>query len=287
MVIDTDAGNEIDDQYALAYALAGADQLQVAAVYAAPFRREGLTVADSVDVAAAESERVLSHCAPALPQLPRVLAGSRRYLESTRRPPTSVAVDHLIATARDHDRAEPLTVLALGCATDVAAALLHAPDIAPRVEIVWDAAYPHHWPWRNRSYNLEQDLLAANVLLRSGARLVYIPGYYVAEQLALTREEADKHVRPAGEIGAYLWKLFPRCPHDRACSHVMWDIANVAYLIGPEWLQMRSIRAPRIDTDLRWRRRLTTCQIGEVVSVNRDAIFSDFFSRIRRAFTPP
>ena len=37
VVIDTDAANEIDDQFALAWALLSPGQLQVDAVYAAPF----------------------------------------------------------------------------------------------------------------------------------------------------------------------------------------------------------------------------------------------------------
>ena len=37
VVIDTDAANEIDDQFALAWALLSPTQLDVLAVYAAPF----------------------------------------------------------------------------------------------------------------------------------------------------------------------------------------------------------------------------------------------------------
>ena len=289
-MIDTDAGNEIDDQYALAYALARGDRLQLAALYAAPFRMRGLAVADSVDRAVDECRRVLALCQPRDQRpgqrQPPVLPGSRAYLERSGRPASSPAVDHLIATARDHSAASPLAVLALGCATNVAAALLHAPDIAPRLEVVWDAAYPHHWPWRNRSYNLEQDVRAANVLFGSRAQVVYIPGYYVAEQLTLSREEAGEHVRDVGEIGNYLWHLFPACPDGAACSHVMWDMANVAFVIEPTWLPARHIRAPRIGADLRWRRRATRRHITEVVDVDRDAIFGDFFSRLRTAFAP-
>ena len=37
MVLDTDTYNEIDDQFALAYALKSSEKLQLEAVYAAPF----------------------------------------------------------------------------------------------------------------------------------------------------------------------------------------------------------------------------------------------------------
>ena len=49
VVIDTDAANEIDDQFALAWALLSPAQLHVEAVYAAPFsfahRRSSLRLA--------------------------------------------------------------------------------------------------------------------------------------------------------------------------------------------------------------------------------------------------
>lgn len=38
VVLDTDAYNEIDDQYAIAYLLRSGDKLNTKAIYAAPFR---------------------------------------------------------------------------------------------------------------------------------------------------------------------------------------------------------------------------------------------------------
>lgn len=43
MVLDTDTYNEIDDQFALSYALMSPERLQVEAVYAAPFSSGFLT----------------------------------------------------------------------------------------------------------------------------------------------------------------------------------------------------------------------------------------------------
>ena len=40
LVLDTDAFNEIDDQFAIAYALKSADNMTVEALYAAPFFNE-------------------------------------------------------------------------------------------------------------------------------------------------------------------------------------------------------------------------------------------------------
>ncbi|MBE0698068.1 MAG: nucleoside hydrolase, partial [Anaerolineaceae bacterium] len=40
MVLDTDTYNEIDDQFAVVYALLSPEQLQVEALYAAPFTND-------------------------------------------------------------------------------------------------------------------------------------------------------------------------------------------------------------------------------------------------------
>ena len=40
MVLDTDTYNEIDDQFALVYALSSSDKIELEAVYAAPFQNQ-------------------------------------------------------------------------------------------------------------------------------------------------------------------------------------------------------------------------------------------------------
>src|ERR671913_2328623 len=47
VVVDTDAANEIDDQFALAYAVLSPEVLAVEAVYAAPFQRPAPGVQDA------------------------------------------------------------------------------------------------------------------------------------------------------------------------------------------------------------------------------------------------
>ena len=44
MVLDTDTYNEVDDQFALAYALRSEDRIDLEAVYAAPFFNDRSTV---------------------------------------------------------------------------------------------------------------------------------------------------------------------------------------------------------------------------------------------------
>jgi purine nucleosidase len=303
-VIDTDTANEIDDQFALAWALLAGDRLQVEAVYAEPFsfahRRVELAhaprdappfnaPAEGMRRSLAEIIRVFELLGR--DHLGRAFAGSAGYLASADRPVESDAAAHLVALARACPSSEPLYVLALGCVTNIASALLMAPDIADRVVVVWTSGYPSHAPHVNASFNLEQDMHATRVLLRSGVPLVYLPGFHVGAQLRLSLAEMACHVRGCGAIGSYLHHLFTHnplwilYPADPAKPHswVIWDLICVAWLLEPHWLPSTLVRTPDLSDEKRWILRGDSPLMREAHAVNRDAIFNHFFARLAAA----
>jgi inosine-uridine nucleoside N-ribohydrolase len=110
----------------------------------------------------------------------------------------------------------PLYVAALGCVTNVAAALLMAPEIVRDLVVVWTSSYPTTAPHSNRpSLNLVQDLPASRLLFDSGVPLVYIPGYQVGAQLRVSLPEVERFVKGRGAIGDYLHHLFVENPLHR------------------------------------------------------------------------
>jgi len=200
MVLDTDTYNEIDDQFALAYALLSPN-LQVEAVYAAPFHNERSSgPADGMEKSYEEILRILER----LSISPEGLAwrGSTHYLPSRHEPVVSPAAEDLIAKAR-MPRQGPLYVLAIGAITNVASALLLAPDIVSKIVVVWLGGHPYYWP-KTDEFNLGQDVAAAQVVFDCGVPLVHIPCYNVAEHLRTTLVEIGAFVRGKGAIGDYL-----------------------------------------------------------------------------------
>ncbi len=301
VVIDTDAANEIDDQFALAWALGRQDKLDIRGIYATPFsfaHRRALYPLASVDAAPFNSPEIgmersfheivrvqeLMGCkrAPAL-------RGSPGYLSSLLQPIESEATGHLIATALAMPTDEPLYVVALGCATNVASALLIAPEIMHKIVVVWTSAFPSHAPHVNQSFNLEQDVLASQWLYDSGVPLVYLPGYHVGAQLRLSMAEVERFVRPYGAIGAYLHDLFADNPlwavtgrpTSEAHSWVIWDLINIAWLLDPTWVSSRIVATPFLGDDLRWEPRSNSHPMREAYAVQRDAIFNDLFARLK------
>lgn len=346
VVIDTDAANEIDDQFALAWALLAPERIDVQAVYAAPYSfahrldemRRARAARDAPDRAAPfdlallrqhgarlaryeqrhGSLEAIAHwpvfCTPAegmarsfdevvrvfehlrLPHAGRVFPGSTRYLTHAQDAMRSDATEHLIAQALATPAdAEPLYVVAIGCITNVASALIAAPEIAERLVVVWTSGYPSHAPHVNFSLNLEQDLVATRVVLDCGVPLVYLPGFHVGAQLRLSLPEVERHVRPRGAIGACLHHLYMHNPladlagiddvRAPGFSWVIWDLINIAWLLNPDWVPSELVPTPTLDDERRWVRRPSEAAspMREAYAVARDAIFADLFSTLVRA----
>ncbi|MDO8905362.1 nucleoside hydrolase [Hydrogenophaga sp.] len=305
VVIDTDAANEIDDQFAIAWAMCRPDRLRVAGLYAAPFsfahRRSILPLASADDPAFAppgvgmarsfdEIHRVLDLLGDpvSVAAKAQVCRGSEGYLSGPGQPLHSAAVDHLIATAREHAAdGPPLYVMALGCVTNIASALMLAPDLIDRIVVVWTSGYPSHAPWPNTSLNLEQDLWASQWLFDCGVPLVYLPGYHVGAQLRLSLPEMQRHVQGRGAIGDELYRLYTHNPlwailgqtGAEPYSWVIWDIICVAWLLNPDWVPSGLVDTPRLGDDLRWLADATSLPMREAYAVQRDAIFSAFFAQ--------
>lgn len=346
VVLDSDAANEIDDPFGIAWALLAPGRLRVLATFAAPFsfdyrRREALRARiarDTPALATPEDHELLrlhahklafwerqgwdpatlalpSFCTPqegmqrsldeivnvygllGQPHAGHAFAGSTRYLRSFEDPEASAATTRLIELAAARPAGEPLYVLAIGCLTNIANALLLEPELVRRLVVVWTAGYPSHAPHVNRAFNLEQDLLATQLVFDCGVPLVYLPGYHVGAQLRLSLPEMERHVRDCGAIGARLHALFTHNPlwplvgidgaealdARSAYSWVIWDVINVAWMLEPEWVPSDLVRTPRIGADLRWHADATRPWMREAHAVQRDAIFSDFLARLSRA----
>ena len=318
VVIDTDVTNELDDQFAIVWAALRPDRLRIVGLHACPYSLSPALVeggalltpldernlratlathgvgvdqipvvapADGVARARAELETIVELLGldPAV-----VRTGADRYLASPTEPVVSEATEHLIELARA--ATEPLQVVAIGCATNVASALLAEPSIATRIVVSWTSAYPSFWPSPNASFNLAQDLHAARVLLDSGVPLVYLPGYYVAEELRTTLAELHEHLAGHGPIGDYLYRVYEQHPlggEHRARSKVIWDMVNIGWLLEPAWLTTGLVPTPQLGEDLRWVHGPDRPVMREAVDLDRDAMFGDLFRCVADAAGTP
>lgn len=277
VVLDTDADNEVDDQFALAHLLLSPDRVRLQAVYAAPFHNERAAgPGEGMQRSLEEIHRVVSAVGGPPPP---VLEGATEWLGEARRPLRPPAAVDLVERALASDA--PLYVVAIAAPTNVAAALALAPEIVGRVVVVWLGGNAPSWP-SAEEFNLSQDLAATRRLLDSGVAMVHVPCKGVADRLVTTRPEIDREVATGGDIGGFLAARYAeRVPQGLGTSKVIWDLGASAWALDPGWASAELVPAPVLEPDLTWSAVPGRHLIAQVRELHRDAIFGDLFRRLR------
>ena len=278
MVVDTDTFNEVDDQFALCFALLSS-RARVEAIYAAPFFNAlSQGPEDGMEKSYLEIFRLLAR----LPQVapPPVYKGSRQYMTGPDAPVQSPAAQDLILRARAHTPEDPLYVVTLGCPVNVASAILLAPDILDRIVVVWLGGQPLDW-YTADEFNLSQDLYASSVLFDSGAALVLLPTCQVTDHLTVTLPELDYYLGRSTPIGEYLTGVVQGYRNHfhggEVWSKVIWDIVAVAWCVMPEAVPTRLAPTPILQPDKRYSLDFTRHLIREAYAVQRDDIFREVY----------
>ncbi|CAM4478593.1 inosine-uridine nucleoside N-ribohydrolase [Paenibacillus endophyticus] len=281
MVLDTDTFNEIDDQFAVIYALLSPERIELQALYAAPFHNDLSTgPKDGMEKSYEEIIRILKLMDRE--DVP-VYRGSESYLAAPHTPVNSAAAYNLVERAMACDPADPLYVVGIGAITNIASAILIEPRIIERIVVVWLGGHAIDWQ-DTREFNLEQDLHASRVIFDSGVPLMLIPCMGVASNLRTTLSEVRDYVLPSGAIGAYLYETYKNCKDDHfAYSRVIWDISVIAWLNQSNTVPSRLIPSPRISADCRWSVDSTRHLIRCASYIDRDAVFHDLFTKLKMA----
>jgi inosine-uridine nucleoside N-ribohydrolase len=278
MVLDTDTYNEIDDQFAVVYALLSPEHVDVEAIYAAPFHNTRSSgPADGMEKSYEEILRLLERLDT--PHNGFAFRGSASYLPAPHEPVRSEAVDDLIARAMA-ERDGPLYVLPIGAITNIASAILLEPRIMERIVVVWLGGNPLYWPTA-REFNLMQDLAASRLVFDCGVPLVHIPCMNVAEHLRTTVPEMACHVKGQGPIGDYLHEIFCAFTDDHfAWSKVIWDISTVAWLVNSDWIPTELVHSPVLTSEMTWSVDTSRHLVRVATHANRDAVFADLFGKL-------
>lgn len=279
MVLDTDTYNEIDDQFALVYALLSPEKLKVEAVYAAPFHNNRSTgPGDGMEKSYEEIVRILEK----LDRSPAGFAfiGSTDFIRDISHPEASPAVADLIRRAKGSTPEDPLYVVAVGAITNVANAILTDPSIIRNIIVVWLGGNGHHWA-NQREFNYFQDLNASRTIFDCGVPFVQVPCTPVVTHLATTVPEMEEYVEGRGAIGDYLLKIFKDYRQDHfAWSKVLWDMSAIAYVINPDWTPSNLVHSPIVTDQYKLSFDESRHFIRTVYFVKRDDIFHDFFTKL-------
>lgn len=282
MVLDTDTYNEVDDQFALAYALLSPERLNVQAVYAAPFHNSRSTgPADGMQRSYDEILRFLGKMN--IPADGLVYKGSEAYLPDGSTPVDSPAARDLVARAMARPDGDLLYVVAIGAITNVASALLMEPAIAQKIAIVWLGGHPTSFPYA-QEFNLSQDVPAARVVFDSGAPVTLVPCLGVASHLLTTVAELEACIGGKNDLCDALIDIVRGYSSDHfAWAKEIWDVSTIAYLINPEWLPTRLVHSPLLTDNSRWAHDESRHLIREAFFCHRNPVFKDMFEKLGKA----
>ncbi len=278
MVLDTDAYNEIDDQFAISYALR-AQKLTVNALYAAPFwnqKSEG--PADGMEKSHEEIRKLLFLLGEERP----VLRGSDRYLRDEKTPVISEAAKDLAERAMRYSTERPLYVVAIGAITNIASALLMCPEIADRMVIVWLGGNALHF-CDNREFNISQDVAAARVVFQSGVPLVLLPCAGVVSSFLTTEWELRAWLSGKNALCDYLVENTVNTANEYAkgkvWSRVIWDVTAIGWLLndGGKFMMDRLIPTPIPEYDHYYSQDARRPLCRYVYHIFRDALMEDLF----------
>ena len=242
MIIDADAANEVDDQYAIALALGNPQRIRLEGFVAAHFGDAGGS--KGIDRSFAEIETLLEK-AGMQGRFP--IKRGADPLQYRDRIPENEGVDFILEKARASSPEDPLWLVMLGPATDGAAALLKDSTIADRIIIFWHGRT--QWPVRAWNFNAYNDVRAVRILFELPCRLVlFDTGTYITAPMEQTKER----IAPLGPLGAYLHEIRNRRPAWESPMKGFFDLGDVAAIVDPSTVRWQTVDAPQVDHDLRY-----------------------------------
>jgi len=284
VVLSTDVGNEVDDQWAIVYLL-----LQP------KFDVKGLMSAHAPSLAPPQGRvslqilrDVVEH-RMAMHSHPPLVEGGHVPLADTKTPIVSPAVDFLIEVSRGYSESNRLQVLNIGAITDVASAILKDPTITRRIRVL-NMGF-NNWQQGGNEFNIANDPRAMQVVLDSDVPLVTGAGDVCRRDLALSLDQARAMVAGRGPIGEWLWTEFaawyyrhvkPLRKDDFSKPWMIWDNIVLAHLLGMTESEERSRPRLRDDMIFQHARAGAPRKITWMTRVDSKALWADFLGLLDR-----
>lgn len=280
VVLVCDTMNEIDDQFAIAYAL-GCTSMEVLAVISS--QNTLVHGHESVHLYLDEARTITELCGRS--DVP-TLIGAPSPMESMDSPVDSEGVKFLAKLAND---GVEFSILGTGPATDLAAFRLLHPDLAQRIPVIWAGSFPDEQTWKKYKYgelNARADIAAWRVLYKDPFNLIVLPGWPGVMKVAVEGDSFVAELRSKKTlITDYLAQILESwCVGKKILDmdstrgkKVLWDIVNIAYYSLPHSVVIRDMPIPEVDAagSMYWDRPQVSIPV--CMDVDAEAILEDFW----------
>jgi hypothetical protein len=269
VIIDSDAKCEIDDQWALALALLSPERFDIVGLVGATFLWGG---PESIKMSVWEIEKLLE-LTGRTGEIP-VYHGSMP-LQYAHDPSPSEGVDFIIREAMKATPENPLWIISLGAATNVASAFLTEPEIRERIRVLWHGRTK--WPEKCHNFNVFGDPHAARVLFHSPLSFLL---FDTGTHLSCPMEESAARVAPHGAIGGYLHEI--RIGNDwfESPTKGFFDLGDIAILLDPSAGSYEVVNGPEVSQELDYHFTDSKGKILRCYDVDRDRSFELLYDKL-------
>ena len=275
VILDTDAYNECDDQFAISYMLRSQDVLNIEAITIAPYSHKSInvSVSDGQDLSYKEINKI---CNWLNFNTDKVFKGSMGYLQNGYSEDNE-AVNKIIEIALKNDKTY---ILGIGAITNVAIAIKKEPKIINKIEVIWlggnEIGYKN-----NLEYNFKQDVEAVKVVFESKVKMTILPCKNVVSELRIDINTLKNNLGSKSELCNYLIERFYNDGyHGLQESRVIWDISAIAYMINKHWFKTKEVSCPNIREDTSYEITNNRHNITFVTKLDRDKIYEDLFMKL-------
>jgi purine nucleosidase len=279
VVMSTDVGNEIDDQWTIVYLLLQprVDVLGVMSAHAPSLPAPAGHVSYRILVEVVEKRLGMN-------KHPPLIEGGSLPLENAKTPRPSPAVTFLLETSRRFSKENRLTVLMIGAATDVASAILTDPTIVDRIRVI---QMGFHDEQGGDEFNIANDVQAVQAILDSKVPLVIGPGKICRASLSLTFDRAREMLAKRGAIGAWLWEEYqayyyrsvkPLRVNDFSKPWVIWDNITLAYVLG--MTTQHALPRPRMRDNMTFEQVKTDQTVTWITDVDEQTMWAEFLKLV-------
>jgi inosine-uridine nucleoside N-ribohydrolase len=282
VVLDTDAYNEIDDQFAIAYLLRSGDKLNTKAIYAAPFHNDNSNgAADGME----RSYREILKLLELMGETRDVFRGADAFLADEKSPVISAAAEDLARRAEKYSPEKPLYVVAIGAITNVASAILLNPKVAENTVVVWLGGHARHYH-DTEEFNMRGDIAAARVVMSSGVPFVQLPCQGVVSAFTLSGPELEYWLVGKNPLADYLARntiaVAESYAKGRPWTRAIWDVTAVAWLLNENERFMRTRILPMVlpGYDSLYHDMQDTVPMVYAYSICRDALMEDLVRKL-------
>ncbi|MBQ8523324.1 MAG: nucleoside hydrolase [Clostridia bacterium] len=255
VILDCDAYNDIDDQFAIAFA-AGSDKMELLSVNAALFNNyrcngfEDGMIRSYNEIVKELRLLDLDEKIPAFKGCPVPLS---QMADNT--PVDSDAVRNIIKTVHGSD--EIIYVIATGAVTNVSSAIMTDPTIKDNMCVIWVGCNTLDFDGPAGDFNHGQDEAAGRYILNCGVNLIILPAMGPegsGTQMLVGDQSTLDVVKGDSPAAVYFREELPELayPGETGWTHHFWDVAGPGLIHDASAFDLSVIMAPRIRLDCTW-----------------------------------